>query len=541
MTGPEATTLVLSALTDDWGKGSNRMYEQWGKKYKLKNMIARGGMAEIFAAEMLGPAGFVKPVCLKRVLPEFSANQEFVRMFEAEARIAATLQHQNIVQVFDFDEHDGRLFLVLEFVDGLDLRHVLKFAKEMKLRVSVQFAVHVLKGLLAALSHAHEAQADGQPRPVIHRDVSPHNIIVATTGSVKLADFGIAKARGLSDETQTGVIKGKLAYLSPEQAVGQTVGPLSDLFCVGLVMREMLAGRRLFGGSTDSEIVAQVMNVNAEPIAGIDDGLNDFVCRLLAKNPASRYPSARAALEALGELGIAGCGDEAAGQMVAAIISMKKAMVVADEAEAAQRQAAEDERKAGIIESAEPTRLSASEIPVPPEKPLVRKTHRLFVSAAVVLGMVIVVLILGNWKGRQPATPITAAISTDELPTKKAGGLVVTTAPVVTLKQPLTVESPPVLSQSKKHETTSDGNEKRDTGDVKDSVAGMGILQVYVRPWARVLVDGVEKGTTPLDNMRLKAGSHRVTLINDEIGYRRAFPVQIKPGKKKTFRKSIDE
>ncbi len=292
------------------------MDEQWGK-YRLRHLIARGGMAEVFLADMVGPSEFIKPVCLKRMRSEFLREPDFIQSLESEARIAASLQHPNIVQVFDFDRHEGQLFLAMEFVDGLDVRKILNKLSKIGLHLPLEFVIHIMEGLLSGLAYAHGQKVAGKSRPVIHRDISPHNILISTDGVVKLADFGIAKAKGLSDATRTGVIKGKLAYLSPEQVCGEEVRPSSDLFSAGLLLWEMINGRRFFQGNNEKEVVAQVLAVSPSPIDGISDELNQVIEHLIVRDPDKRFNNAEAALEALAKVGVPGCGTATAGQLVA--------------------------------------------------------------------------------------------------------------------------------------------------------------------------------------------------------------------------------
>jgi serine/threonine protein kinase len=172
-------------------------------------------MADLYIVDNRGSSGFSRKLCIKKIREELADNIELVRLFEAEARIVGHLHHDNIVQVYDFgrDEATQELFLVMELVDGLDLNSVLRLVGELGLQLPLDFAVYVLESLLLALDHAHTLRIDGEITPVIHRDISPHNLLVSTAGVVKLADFGIAKARGLSEATRTGVIKGKVSYI----------------------------------------------------------------------------------------------------------------------------------------------------------------------------------------------------------------------------------------------------------------------------------------------------------------------------------------
>ena len=264
------------------------------REYSVEEAI-EGGMARVLKARHL-PTGEIRAI---KVLKDCYADKKLhVERFHQEAAITRSLSHRNIVKVYDEDctvngpDHRTHFF-VMEFVDGVDLRFVLKAARERGLSLPVGFVLHVMEGLLGALEHAQNLVMDGEPRPVVHRDVSPHNLLIWRAGEVKLSDFGLAKARGATSATRTGVLKGKLAYLSPEQASGGEVGTASDLFCAGIVMWEMLAGRRLFSGANEQEILARAMNAEVEPIPWLAGGLCDFMGRLLAKAPSDRYSSAR--------------------------------------------------------------------------------------------------------------------------------------------------------------------------------------------------------------------------------------------------------
>ncbi len=210
--------------------------------YRLERRLARGGMAEVFLARQRGPAGWGRPVALKRILPHLVEDESFVRMFLDEARLAARLSHPNIVHIYELGEAEGAYYIAMEYVHGVDVatlfrRHDLQpLPPELIARLGADAA--------AGLHHAHTfADADGTPLGIVHRDVSPQNLLVATTGVVKLVDFGIAKAAFQSDETRPGVVKGKFAYMSPEQVIAQPLDGRSDVFALGIVLWELLAGR----------------------------------------------------------------------------------------------------------------------------------------------------------------------------------------------------------------------------------------------------------------------------------------------------------
>ncbi len=542
------------------------MDEQWGK-YRLRRLIARGGMAEVFHAEMLGPSGFLKPVCLKRVRPEFSDNAEFVQMFESEARIAATLQHPNIVQVFDFDRHEGQLFLAMEFVDGLDLRHVLSRAHHLGLRLSLEFAVCVMEGLLAGLYHAHSRRAEGEPRPVVHRDVSPHNILISTDGVVKLADFGIAKARGLSDVTQSGVIKGKLAYLSPEQARGEEVTTQSDYFSAGLVLFEMLTGQRFFRADDDTQLIAQVLMANFSPVPGISETLNQLLSRLLAREPADRFESGQNALDAMAKAGVAGCGSLAAGRVVEALQHVGEQAEYASSSGSPALQtigtpsgkieesptSTEEEEEGKERESKPPAAPTRIQTPIQHVEIQPKKRSRAPLAFTAVAATIALFVFAFLWANRDATVP-------DEMETLLSSQPIEENSSVQQKVTPAAPESsetegvkaanpppPPLPAVQLIGEIIPDAGSQVEGPDVsfaespaeQKSQTGHGMLEINVRPWARVKVDGVDKGTTPLKKQRLKAGPHRVTLVNKQQGYRRSFTVQIRPGKMTVVNRNI--
>jgi serine/threonine protein kinase len=268
-------------------------------KYRLGERLGGGGMAEVFAASVIGVEGFERPVAVKRVLPAFCAEPGFARMFVAEARIASLMNHPNLVAVYDFDrDAEGRFFLVMERVDGVDLRRLLQHGA-----LEPAVAAHVAAETLRGLAHAHELSEGGRPLRIVHRDVSPHNVLCSWEGAVKVSDFGIARAFALTGATRPGTLKGKLGYMSPEQARGESLDARSDLFSTGVVLHEMLCGRRLFTAPSDAEAIARMLYQPIPSPRDLDpalpEDLDRFVMRLLERDLDRRCPSARAALDEL--------------------------------------------------------------------------------------------------------------------------------------------------------------------------------------------------------------------------------------------------
>ena len=267
-------------------------------RYRFGEQLGAGGMAEVFRATQVGAEGFARTVAVKRVLPGFSNVPQFASMFVTEAKLASLLEHPNIVSVLDFDrDEEGRLFLAMEFVDGKDLA-----ALSAAGRLPFSVAIFIMSEVLAGLGYAHELPAGTGPRGIVHRDVSPQNVLVSWEGAVKVSDFGIAKARDATAATASTMIKGKPQYMSPEQANGQALDGRSDLFAVGIMLWELLTGRRLFDGAT-REVLLQVTLGNIAPPSSVAPDvprdLEAVTMRLLAVDPATRFANAAEVIDAL--------------------------------------------------------------------------------------------------------------------------------------------------------------------------------------------------------------------------------------------------
>jgi len=265
--------------------------------YRLVEKIAVGGMAEVFRALRSGVAGFEKVVAVKRILPHLSYNREFVEMFIDEAKMVAGLQHPNVVQIFDLGRIGGTYYIAMEYVDGGDLRTILKRLRERGLRMPLDLATLIASRLAAALDHAHKKKdAEGLPMRIVHRDVSPQNILISFDGEVKLTDFGIAKAATKASVTEKGALRGKLMYMSPEQAWGRAMDHRSDIYSLGIVLYEMLADQRPFQGSSEMSLLERVRQGSVTPpselVPGIPGRLERLVMKAMQKEPEERYRDA---------------------------------------------------------------------------------------------------------------------------------------------------------------------------------------------------------------------------------------------------------
>jgi serine/threonine protein kinase len=274
-------------------------------RYELVKHLASGGMAEVMLARVTGIEGFERHVVLKRIRDAQARDARFVQMFLDEARLAASLHHTNIAQVHDIGQEAGEYFFAMEYVHGEDLRKLLMHLAERDAKLPFEHIITIITASAAALHHAHEHRSpDRKLLGIVHRDVSPANILVGYDGNVKVVDFGIAKATQRTTETQSGVMKGKVAYMSPEQCVGQVVDRRSDIFCLGIVLYELVTVRRLFKGDNDFLTMSSITRGVIPPPSGIRPDLapelEAIILKALAAKPEDRYQTAnemRVALE----------------------------------------------------------------------------------------------------------------------------------------------------------------------------------------------------------------------------------------------------
>ena len=277
-------------------------------RYTITERLDHGGMAEVFRGVAESMEGFKKNVAIKRILPTLTKNDKFVAMFLDEARLSLHLQHANIVQVFDISKTpDNAYFLVMEFVDGCNLKALIERHKQKGKRLEIAHAIYMMMEACKALHYAHglENPENGQPLNIVHRDVSPPNILLSKNGEVKLVDFGLAKANTQLEQTDQGVVKGKFSYLAPEAASGQPVDHRADVFAIGIILWELLTARRLFFGDTDYQTVELVRQAKIPSIAAlnpeVEGELEQVVRKALARDPDERYQSAADLNDALAQ------------------------------------------------------------------------------------------------------------------------------------------------------------------------------------------------------------------------------------------------
>jgi len=266
-------------------------------QYVLEEHIATGGMAQVYKARMLGLEGFQKTVAIKRILPHLTDNDEFVKMFVDEAKLAAQLSHQNIIHIYDLGKIEQSHFIAMEYIEGRDLRTILDACREHDVRVPVPLALYVTTLLAGALDYAHKKRDfDNRDLGLVHRDVSPQNVLISSVGEIKLCDFGIAKAASKASHTRAGALKGKLQYMSPEQAWGKDIDHRSDVFSLGLVLYEMLTAHKVFAGDSELSILEQVRNPEISApsaiVPEIPAEVDEITLKALDPEREDRYQSA---------------------------------------------------------------------------------------------------------------------------------------------------------------------------------------------------------------------------------------------------------
>lgn len=273
--------------------------------YFLLEKLNTGGMAEVFKAKTFGAEGFERIVAVKKILPSIAEDKEFISMFINEAKLAVQLNHANIAQINDLGNINGDYYIAMEYVPGHDLRVIFDRCVRMNKKLDIGCVCYIMSKVCEGLDYAHNKKnANGEPMNIIHRDISPQNIMIGYDGEVKLIDFGIAKATNQSNATQVGILKGKFSYMSPEQVSGKAnIDRRSDIFAIGIVLFEMLTLKRLFLGASDFETLEKIRKVEVSPPtlynSAIPEELEDIVMKALEKDVSQRFQTAQELQEAL--------------------------------------------------------------------------------------------------------------------------------------------------------------------------------------------------------------------------------------------------
>ena len=500
----------------DGGPGEAIESKPARSRYRLGPKLGSGGMAEVFLGTVIGAEGFARRVAIKRVLGAHSETPGFAAMFVDEARIASQLSHPNVVSVLDFDrDPEGRLFLVMEFIDGKDLDALSEAG-----RLPPSIAIFVVSEILRGLGHAHELPNASGIRGYVHRDVSPHNVLVSWEGAVKVSDFGIAKALEGSGCARSGIVKGKPAYMSPEQVNAEGLDGRSDLFAVGILLWELLAGTKLFTGGT-RETFAQIL-FHAVPrpsqvAAGVPADLEAVAMKLLARDREDRYPTAEAAIEAL-----ARCADNPRNGRSELVRWM------------ASRFPAEARARAQPPQPSLPLPLlpRVEDLPGPvtvlhvatPEAERRRSEVRPPRRRPRLIGAAVATCAI--------AAALTAIVATRAASSERAAGAAIERAgpapvpgpapPAAHGPAPAPAPDPtPVLVTSPTRSPSVEARRPGPDGAPRSEPprpprirVERGALVIRVQPWAEVWIDGISAGQTPVQT-KVSAGAHRVLMKND--------------------------
>ena len=525
-------------------------------KYQILDKLGAGGMAEVFLARHLGEAGFEKTVAIKRVLAGFSKMPDFATMFVSEARLASRLAHENIVSVSDFSKDaEGRLFLVMEYVHGRDLATLLDAGP-----IGPSLVIYILVEMLRGLGYAHELpDPSGASRGLVHRDVSPQNVLLSYEGGVKLSDFGLAKAMSASGRARSETPRGKVSYMSPEQCNGDALDGRSDLFATGVLLWEMLTNTALFSG-TPFECIAQIMfkQIPAPHSirSRIPPDLEGIAMRLLARDLGERYLTAEAVIADL--LACADAPRDGRGEL---------ARVLAERfPDATARQRSTDAKRGT------PRGLVAQQItiPAPPSTaggaapqsvPRGRTRARVLAVVAAGVAALAVVIAFGLARHRAAATTrdagalgeqrandagsMVAVASTSTRSPADAGAPIAVDATIDAAPSTVATRRPVAPPDAGTHVVASSHSSRaappsapphESTGPV--ALQGAGELAVFVHPWAEVWLDSKDVGQTPFRERAVPAGRHKLRVVNEDLGKDESMAITVTPDQTTTIERS---
>jgi len=568
-------------------------------KYQLLAVLGRGGMAEVFLALSRGNLGFDKLAVVKRLRPGLADDDAFRTMFLDEARLAARLNHPNVVHTYEVGEHEGVYFIAMEYLEGQALNKITHAAEKRGEPLEPRISARIISDALAGLHHAHTlADFDGRPLGIIHRDISPHNLFVTYEGTTKLVDFGIAKAALSSTETEVGVLKGKVAYMSPEQATGVPLDARSDVFAMGIVLWEMLTQRRLMTGDSAASTIHRLLTAPVPPVSSmrrdVSQSLDAIVDRALKKNPDERFSSALEMREAIEEY-LASTGNAVRSDEV----GHRVASMFTDVREAIKRQIQEHVEGAGApsgessdskVASPEPRRaregtmvsaelpllnvgggsgsgvVSRSPVsivepshaaPMPPSSAMappasavptpsggVSKTG--LIVGFVVLLVAAVAASIGTQVFMRAPPPAPASDFTAGGPAAQPAPTAATpTAPATPTALPTVPPLPTAVATAATPATPAatpkpGPHTHHATAPAPAAAAPaadtLGWVTFDTYPWTRVTEGSTSLGTTPLVHVALPAGSHTLTLDNPDQGIHQTYSLTVKAGESMTKR-----
>ncbi|QSQ11919.1 serine/threonine protein kinase [Myxococcus landrumensis] len=551
-------------------------------KYQLIRKLATGGMAEVFLAKAEGPGGFEKTLVLKRILPHLVEDLSFVEMFLEEAKLVAQLNHPNVVQIFDFGEFEGTYFLAMELIDGPNLRRWRKQADSRGVLLQPNLCAKVVALAAEGLAFAHDFEdpVTGQPMGLIHRDVSPDNILVSRQGAVKVVDFGIAKVVGQKHRTRTGMVKGKVAYMPPEQVRADPLDRRVDVYALGVVLYELLTGRLPFEGP--SELATMQAIISREPVpvshlrADVPNALQSILTVALRKNREDRYPDCRA-LQVDLERFVLSTGESVGAYQIARAVSQvvdehlvptpvsMRAMDSAPERTTPLGPGFQEAAPGGFVTA------DLSDRPTEQRPSAVRRAARRRRLPVVLAGAALVASTGGFvLLGGERTPPVVPRAAQEQGDTVEQGAVTGDTVakPEARPAQhadakgaPPTVTGDTVAKPEARPAQHADAKGARNPADVvpvvaaapaprppvmktataqrKVKVAPLGSVEFRIRPYAVIYLDGKLLGETPMGIVDLPAKKYVVTAVNQNLDKRVTRDFEVKAGTANVFKLNL--
>jgi len=526
-------------------------------KYRLIAHLATGGMADIYLASQTALAGFEKLIVIKRILPNLSRESRFVEMFLDEARIAATLNHPNVVQIFDLGRIQKQYFIAMEYLPGESLSTIIRACRRRKIRIPPELAAGMILQAAEGLHHAHTQTArDGSPLGIVHRDVSPQNVFVLYDGGVKVVDFGIAKAELRSTKTQTGTLKGKYAYMSPEQIIGHDLDGRSDVFSLGVVLWECLARRKLFNQENDLKLLQAVTEQDAPSPRKVDPQVPELLAEItkkaLARNRDERYQSAAEFRSALRRYLKASANDwdnVVIGNFMQDLFSdrIKEKRQLIENAQASDS-SIQDYLFGDLSDYLSDTEHSVPRSPVSGSAlhPLTRRpsasgrrSTRLIVLVllGVLAGAGAVAMFMLMKEGQGARQADAGVIAVIEKPDASTPPPPADTSADAGEGQPEKIAKPPKKKKKRKKRRRRKVAVKPPEEKIEKPPPGPpGKLRLTTNPWTDVYHQGRHLGQTPLIDVTLPSGKVKLRVVNKEQGINKTITVMIKPGERITKR-----
>ncbi len=521
-------------------------------KYQLVRKLATGGMAEVFLARAEGPMGFAKKLVVKRILPQFCEDQGFVNMFLGEAKLAAELNHPNVVQIFDFGEVDGRFFIAMELIDGPNLRVLNNAARAHGATIGFEYCAKLVAAAAEGLHYAHELKdPQGKPINLVHRDISPDNILVSRQGTVKVVDFGIAKASSSPNLTRSGVLKGKMAYMPPEQLGRKPLDRRVDIYALGVVLYELVTGSMPFDATSEVSIIQAVMSESPlERVSArrgdVPKALDDIITKCLDKNRDYRFATGRELQVALERFILSSGHPITTGELSELVGKLVPPMPSDTEIPAPRATDVSGEIVLDkTFQRSDGDKLSKTDLsqvahPEPRTGPPVKSGSR---GAVMVLAAAVALLVLavGVWVAVKK--PLGGGGGGTGIPVAEAPDAGAAVTP------------PPHEAKDAAVELADAGPAAVDAGAPPVADAGPAVethhpvpvptravpVEFRIRPFAIVYVDGKEIGETPFAPVTMTLGRHKIRLVNAKLHKDQVIEFVVKPHEENVFKFNLNE